>query len=147
MLTRRKVLLGGLTGMAGLSALAAWRFTSGHDQDAIEMVIRKRLDYLKLDDAGVKAYARDLASRQVVSSSRLHVLNAIAPVYSRFSLSSGASFVANAIRHGEERITSSYLMSSDFFLNGADESRVVKYLGYLDSRRGCSNPFARSPET
>ena len=34
------------------------------------------------------------------------------------------------------------LLSTDFFLNGADESKVVRYVRYYDPIRGCRNPFA-----
>ncbi len=44
----------------------------------------------------------------------------------------------------EERICTAFLMSSDFFKNGADESRPVRYLAlYEPTRIGCANPFAR----
>jgi len=36
-----------------------------------------------------------------------------------------------------------YLISSDFFKNGADKNRTVNYLGYYDPMVACNNPFAR----
>jgi len=39
-------------------------------------------------------------------------------------------------------LTVQFLMSTDFFLNGADESRAVTYRTYYDPHDGCSNPFA-----
>jgi hypothetical protein len=36
-----------------------------------------------------------------------------------------------------------YLMSTDFFRTGADESRTVRYVGFYDpDETPCSNPFA-----
>jgi hypothetical protein len=44
----------------------------------------------------------------------------------------------------QDRICESFLMSSDFFRNGADESKPVRYLALYQPRRaGCTNPFAR----
>ena len=44
----------------------------------------------------------------------------------------------------EERICAAFLMSSDFFTNGADETRPVRYLAlYEPTKVGCTNPFAR----
>lgn len=126
-----------------LIAVGAWRYRSGSDAAAIAMVIRKRLDYLKLDEAGVIAYANDLAAKHAIAGTRLHILNAIAPLYKHYSISAADNQLANTMRHGEDRIVSSYLIGSDFFINGADESRVVHYLGLPDSLRACSNPFAR----
>ena len=70
----------------------------------------------------------------------------LGPIYRRLDLGDRNSLTA-AIRHGEERIVTNYLLSSDFFVNGADESRTVRYLGFYDPLRACSNPFARLDTT
>jgi len=127
---------------AGLLGAGGWRFFRAHDEDAILMVLRKRLDYLKLDPAGMQAFARDLASRKLLSRTRLRLMMTFGPLYRRFDLN-GQNFLAVAIRHGEERIVSNYLLSSDFFINGADQSRIVQYLGFYDPLHACSNPFAQ----
>jgi hypothetical protein len=56
---------------------------------------------------------------------------------------SGINVLTNGIRHGEERIVTKYLLSSDFFSSGADESKTVHYVRLFDALRGCCNPFAR----
>ena len=127
---------------AGLLGAGGWRFFRAHDEEAILMVLRKRLDYLKMDPAGMRAFATDLASRRLLSSTRLRLMMSFGPWYRRADLN-GQGFLAVAIRHGEERIVSNYLLSSDFFINGADQTRVVKYLGFYDPLHACSNPFAR----
>jgi hypothetical protein len=40
---------------------------------------------------------------------------------------------------------STYLLSSDFFVNGADAGQLVRYLRLYDPVRACGNPFARPP--
>jgi hypothetical protein len=139
---RRAFVIGGIGAASGL---VAWQFAEVRDFDTIEMVVRRRLDYLKLEPEGVRRFARDLAALHVISSARMHILSGIGPVYRHFPLSSGNNVLAYKLRHGEDRIVASYLISSDFFIYGADESRVVNYLGMLDPRRPCGNPFARSP--
>ena len=49
--------------------------------------------------------------------------------------------------HLEDRITTQFLISSDFFANGADTSRRVTYLGYYDPMIACKNPFYRRLDT
>jgi hypothetical protein len=83
-----------------------------------------------------------MAAKHVISNGRLRFLDVIKPLYMHVSMSPG-SRIGNALRHGEERIVTNYLLSSDFFINGADESRVVRYLGYYDPIRACGNPFAQ----
>jgi hypothetical protein len=134
-----------LLGVGAASTAVAWEFFGASDQDLIAMVVRRRLDYLKLEPHGVQRFARDMAGLEVVSKARMHLISGIRPIYVRYPLSSGHNAVAYKLRHGEDRIVSTYLLSSDFFLNGASEAREVNYLGMLDSRRACGNPFARSP--
>jgi hypothetical protein len=44
----------------------------------------------------------------------------------------------------DDRICAAFLLSSDFFRNGADESGPVHYLALHDPWKvGCTNPFAR----
>jgi len=134
-----------LSGAAALTGLAAWKFFGANPVAVIQMIVRKRLDYLTLDPQGVQSFAQDMSALHVISKPRIQTLSLIRPAYAQFSLSSGHSRIAYLLRHGEDRIVSTYLISSDFFINGADETRVVKYLGLLDPRIACSNPFARPP--
>jgi len=138
---KRRIFL--LSGLAALSGAGAYLALAMHPEDTIAMVLRKRLDYLQLEPEGVARFARDLLAKHVLSNARTRVLSAARSVYSRFSLSSGTNSLAYLLRHGEDRIVASYLISSDFFVQGADETRVVQYLGLLDSRRACANPFAQ----
>jgi hypothetical protein len=43
----------------------------------------------------------------------------------------------------DEAVVTAFLLSSDFFQNGADETRTVRYLAYYDPYKyACGNPFA-----
>jgi hypothetical protein len=139
MITRRRLLLvgGGIFG-----GYAGWRYFGSSDEEAFVTVVRRRLDYLKLDLDGVNAFARDMAARHIISNGRLRFLNVVKPLYVHVALSTSSRF-GSALRHGEERIVTNYLLSSDFLINGADESRIVRYLGYYDPMRACGNPFAQ----
>ncbi len=140
MLSRRGFMVSAL---AGLSGLLAWQLFRGSMEDAIVSMLRKRLDYLTLDDNGLNAFARDAVANGVIARPKLHLMAAAGSQYARL-VSPGAGYIGHTVRHGEERIISAYLMSSDFFISGADMSRVVRYLGYYDPlRRPCGNPFAR----
>ena len=131
-----------LSGLAGVCGLVGWRYASSTDDDAIVKVVHKKLDYLKLDEAGVRQFARDLATAKIISSPRLRIIDAAGPLYTRSALVGNNKF-DNAIRHGEDRVVTQYLLSSDFFSNGADERRTVRYLHYYDPMIACGNPFAR----
>lgn len=136
MIKRRYILLTAIAGIVG------FRFALSSDEGAIVAVLRKRLDYLHLEENGLLMYARDLAATHRIASYRLRCVQMIGPLYTRFN-SLGRNAIAHSVRHGEERIVTIYLLSSDFFVNGQDESRLVRYLGFYDPLIACANPFAR----
>lgn len=134
-----------LAGVGAASAWVAWQLVGGNAEETVAMVVRRRLDYLKLDSEGLRRFSREMVALHAISNTKMHVLSGIRSAYTRTRLSSGNNSLAYMLRHGEDRIVSAYLISSDFFANGADVSRVVKYHGMLNARRACSNPFARPP--
>lgn len=129
---------------AAICGAGGWAVLTAKDEHVIEMVVKHRLSYLKLDPEGVRQFAADLAEKKIVSRRRMQMLRLIQPMYQSFELSAGENALAYRLRHGEERIVSAYLLSTDFFINNADESREVRYLGLWSNRRSpCGNPFAR----
>lgn len=139
MASRRQVIAGVL---GGLAAVGGWRYWRSNEQDAILLVLRKRLDYLQLDPQGARAFAADLVSQRALSAMRLKMIGVVAPLYMHAEWS-GHNALQEAVRHGEERVVSKFLLSSDFFVSGADTTRIVRYLGLYDPLKACSNPFAR----
>lgn len=128
--------------IATVFGAAGLRYGVSRDQDGIIATIRKRLSYLRLDDAGLRRFADDLTATHKFSSIRLRVVAAAAPLYQRLE-PRGWTTVGPSVRHSEDRVTTQYLLSSDFFINGADENRLVRYLGLYDAMQPCTNPFAR----
>jgi hypothetical protein len=142
-LVKRRGVLLGLATLGSLAGIVGWRFSRVTPEQAIAMVIRKRLAYLRLDAAGVLRFARDVAAKNDIANYKLRALAAAGRLYSDVSYP-GHNAISDAIRAGEDRIVTVYLLSSDFFVMGADEGRAVHYLDLYDAMRACSNPFARS---
>jgi len=95
----------------------------------IAQVLERNLGYLQSREEDRERFARDFALEAPMAEA--HLTERV-----RWS---GARIEAL-----EERICATFLMSSDFFRNGADESRPVRYLAlYQPPRVGCTNPFAR----
>ncbi len=144
---RRFLLVAGGASLVSAAAVGGWRYVTASDADAIVAVLRRRLHFLRLEEPGLHAFATDLAARGLVSSSRLHLLGAAGPLYANLPVPSGRSTLWSGLQHGEERVVSLYLLSSDFFSNGADEMRPVAYRAFYDplgDPRACVNPFARA---
>ena len=142
---RRRHVLGGVAGGLALLAAAGWRTTPKHTlQEVVVAVLRKRLPYLNMEEEGLKRFATDLVANAVISPLRLRTLGALLPVYRRVSLEGEQNYMPELL-HGEERITTLYLISSDFFQNKEREDREIRYMGYYDPlvRAACSSPLAR----
>jgi hypothetical protein len=144
MITRRAVLIGGVVtvGLAGVGILA---FGRGAAEAHIVDAVRRRLSFLKLDEAGLHQFAHDqvsvlLAKRPTWNRLKYHFLNTFTKSFSKYDRS-------NDKRTKSERSTdgfaSTFLLSSDFFRNGADVASTVRYVQFFDPMIPCGNPFAR----
>ena len=82
-------------------------------------LLLERFDYLTFEPGTVERFVSDVAAFR--ETQRLHPKGL--PVYERF------------------------LMSTDFFQNGADETRIVAYVSfYPPYQTSCYNPLASSPD-
>jgi hypothetical protein len=144
MIRRRTFLLSAL-GAAGITGLCIWGFGRRSIEEILMAMLRNRLAFLKLDDAGLRAFARDqttkiLAKRVSMARMRYHVAATTESSSKRFQ----RSIAVNSRRgQAEDIVVTTYLLSSDFYVNGSDENNLVKYIAYFDPMRACGNPFAR----
>jgi hypothetical protein len=145
MISRRRMIVGGL-GAVGVAGLGAWGLGRLGFQVEIASVLRRRLGFLKLDEGGIRAFAKDQTNatfgKKIPTWNRLryHMLASGASSYKRFYRSTDTR---SRIGRFEDTLVSTYLLSSDFFWNGSDESQKVNYVAYYDPNRPCRNPFAR----
>jgi hypothetical protein len=125
---RRKFLA--IAGIGGLFAsLVSFRFVNTSFEEAAEKLIVKELDFLNLDRSGVRKFVNEYA-KSTNSRYRLTMKG-----YSFMGLNADQSVKVN-------QLINAYLLSTDFFTNKMDESRVVKYVElYNPYLRPCANPF------
>jgi hypothetical protein len=146
MIKRRQFLLGGLA-VVGIAGLGVIGFGRGAAQAKIATLVRSRLSFLRLEEAGLQAFAHDqvaalLAKRPTWNRMKYHFLSVFSKSLTRYNTSSDRRTRSERLA---DNLASTYLLSSDFFLNKADPSRVVEYLNLYDPLRPCGNPFARPP--
>jgi hypothetical protein len=144
MMKRRKFLLAGL-GVVAVVAAGGIVFGPMAAEAEIVSHVRSRLSFLKLDEAGLQRFAQDqvaalLAKRPTWNRLKYHFMSVFSKSFTRYEHSSDTR---SRRQRMEDTFASTYLLSSDFFINGADQSRTVRYLGFYDPLRGCGNPFAR----
>ena len=138
-MNRRKLIIGSIG--AAVAILGA-RLGLASPEEAVIRVLHKRLDYLKLDPDGVRRFAADVQKKKFISRFRLTAIDFAGPLYSETNVSPGSRF-GSVLRHGEDHLVTQFLISSDFFINGADTGRLVKYRGWFNPLLACGNPFAR----
>ncbi len=145
MISRRRLIVGGL-GAVCAAGLGMYGLGRVGFQMEVASILRRRLGFLKLDDAGVRAFAKDQTratfGKKVPTWNRLryHLLASGTSSFKRFYRSADRRSRIGAF---EDTLVSTYLLSSDFFWNGSDQSRKVSYVAYYDPNRPCNNPFAR----
>ena len=116
--------IGGL--LAGLGVLG---FTFG---SPVEKVILSELNFLNLDQEGVRRFVADY-TKSMTSKNKLLLKG-----YSFIKMAPGKSQKIN-------NLINAYLLSTDFFNNGMDESRTIRYVGLYDPyQRPCAHPFSHA---
>jgi hypothetical protein len=143
---RRQFLLGGLA-IVAIAGLGVIGFGRGAAEAKITSLVRRRLSFLRLDETGLKAFAHDhlgalLAKRPTWNRMKYHFLSVFSKSFTRYNTSTDKR---TRTERTIDNLASTYLLSSDFFLHNADQSRVVDYLNLYDPMRPCGNPFARPP--
>jgi hypothetical protein len=144
MMKRRKFLLAGL-GVVAVVGAGGIAFGPMAAESEIVSHVRSRLGFLQLDTPGLEQFARDqvavlLAKRPTWNRMKYHFMSVFSKSFTRYEHSNDTR---SRRQRMEDTFASTYLLSSDFFINGADQSRTVKYLAFYDPLRGCGNPFAR----
>ncbi len=126
---RRKFLT--VAGIGGaIAALASFKFFTTSFEHAAVALIKEDLDFLILDQEGVEKFVYEHAKNK----NRIYKL----------SLKGYQFLGVSSSRSGKiHQLVSNYLLSTDFFLNKMDETRIVKYVGfYSPYLRPCSHPFS-----
>ncbi len=98
--------------------------------DYIAGIVREGLPYLSISDAELQAFARNYKGYLVAINRKVYLWARAEP----FTSGDRDTF--------ETRVLRDFLLSTDFFRNGAVESQPVVYIGYIARPRPCGNPFA-----
>jgi hypothetical protein len=143
MIRRRGFLIG--LGVIAVGSLGVWAIDVASEAEIVSAV-RRRLPFLKIDDAGLHAFAKDyihslLAKRPSWERWKYHIHSFLAKPGTRWGIS-------NDKRLWRERqadnLATMFLLCSDFFTTGgADETLTIQYVSFHDPLRACGNPFAR----
>jgi len=130
-MNRRKFLV--LTGVATGAVIipASVYFITGSVSEYAVLIIKKQLDYLKLEHGSVEQYVNDYFHN---SNNAVMRMKWKSIYYLNISWERSNTLM---------ELIKNFLLSTDFFINKMDESKVVKYLGlYSPYKSPVPNPFA-----
>lgn len=129
---RRKFLLLIGVGTGSLAVPASLYFLSPAIKEYATLLIKRELNYLKLEEGSVQKYIEDYfkyAQNDLVSKLKWKVM-----YYWRIGPEQ-STILFELVKY--------YLLSSDFFINKTDESKLVRYLGlYSPYTSPVPNPFS-----
>lgn len=139
-ISRRKVLLGG--GMLATGYLA-WRWVRRGPEDVVVAILERQVGHLDVDRSSFTVFAGDYLESRREYERKLRVLSVGADVLRYFSPYRWLG-MHHPLRRLEDTTVGLYLLSTDFFQNGADEERPIRYLGFYDPYRAlCRNGLSR----
>lgn len=119
-------------GIAGLVALPGLAYVSTSVKSGAVGILLKEFKYLKLDEKGVEDFVNDFFSKY--SYDMTYHLK-IRSYYLLGIQSDKSSLVGD--------LANKYLLSTDFFRNRMDETKIIRYIGlYNPYQIPCSNPFS-----
>ena len=115
---------------SGIMAFGLARFLNVRFEEAAEGLIIKELDFLRLEPAGVRKFVQDYAK----SKDRRY----------KFTLKGYSLVGITSSESGKiHQLVTNYLLSTDFFSNNMDQTRVIHYVGLYDPYlRPCTHPFS-----
>ena len=143
-LSRRKFIFATLLSGVSLYTAGWWIFKvrKGDATDIIVAILKKRLDYLNVDDSDLQNFASDF--QRIISPKRRYLgswAGIISPIYSVVDVFDAMPY-SKEFRSFEEFAVTLFLLSSDFFHHGADLKRKTRYAKLFDPyENGCDNPF------
>jgi hypothetical protein len=139
---RRRLLLTTLLG-GGLVAtgvgVAIWPLAP---EARLKRLLQSRLDYLTIPEPVLDAFIKDFTAD--IEHERFKHLSTLRYVGQRAAYGQPLFTGYLPIFRFERFVVSSFLLSTDFFREGARTDRPLRYVAYNDPLKvGCSNPFAR----
>ena len=111
--------------------------------DIIIAILKRRVGYLDIEFEAFKFFAGDYVKWKATEARKLKMLSVVSFPAQHISpyelLPQG-----NPVRRLENNVVSQFLLSTDFFQNGASDNRKIRYQGFYNPLVTiCANPLMR----
>lgn len=142
LISRRKFLISSIAAATLLGPAGFWlTWKKTKETDIIEAILKRRLGMLNIDRETFKIFSNEMIKHRQSYAKQLKVLGMFSGLLSVVTPYNILP-MSHPIRRLENYTVSNFLLATDFFQNGADISREIKYLGFYDPyKRPCANFF------
>ncbi len=132
-------MLGSLAALGGTWLLYKWH--RGDPKEVIEAILVRRVGHLRVEPRVFSSFAAEyLNSRREHEDSlrKLSTVSTLLQFFSPYAWLEGR----HPLRRLENNVVSMFLLSTDFFQNGANDRSLVRYVAFYDPTAAvCRNPF------
>ena len=143
-LSRRAFMARAVAGVALLVAApyAFYQWRYGNPTNVIIAILKRRVGYLKNEPGSFERFAQEYVDFKRDYLRQLTRMSVIALPFTYVTLYRWLP-MGHPLRRLEDNVVTKFLLSTDFFIHGADESRNLKYLSFYEPQLApCRNPFA-----
>lgn len=142
---RRFLLIGAGTAVGIVTTFGVARWYRGDPASVIVAILERRLGYLNIDRGSFQRFTTDYLESRKEYRRELTLMAMFSLPY-RYVTPYPILKQGHSLRRLEANVVSRYLLSTDFFEHGADESRALRYIDFHDPYRiACRNPFVPRP--
>ena len=143
-MSRRTFLALAILGLAVVAVPWAWfKHRRGDATDLVVAILKRRVGYLKTPPGSFEEFAKAYVEEKKDHRQTLRSLSVLALPLTYFTVYPMLP-MGHGLRRLENTVVSIYLLSTDFFQHGADETRELHYVAYFNPERvACRHPFAR----
>ena len=135
-----RVTAGLIVFVAAPYAVYQWRY--GKATKIVIAILRRRLGYLDVAPGDFERFAVEYVEYKRGNAKQLAKLAAVSFPLTYVTLYRWLP-MGHPLRRLEDNVVTKFLLSTDFFLRGGDESRRIEYLSFYEPRTApCRNPFA-----
>ena len=139
---RRRFMAAGAVGGLLLGSYAAYKWFTGDATEVVLSILERRLGHLDLPDHAFAKFSNEYVESKAPHQESLSRL-AVVSFPLRFVTPYGLLGAGHPLRRLENNVVTQFLLSTDFFQHGADETRRVNYVAFYDPvKTPCRNPFA-----
>jgi hypothetical protein len=139
---RRNFLKALIVGGFALTAAGTILWRTNQETNIIVAILENKLGKLKISDDAFLLFANEYVREKEQFKKQFTYLSLLSNIFT--VMTPDALLPMNhPLKRMEDNIVSNFLLSTDFFQNGADINKKVNYLGFYDPyKRPCANFFS-----